>query len=55
MFGAYAAGVYLTPIFGGLIADKWLGRRKAVIIGGVLMAFGHFMMAFEALFFPPWW
>ena len=52
VFGAYAAGVYLTPIFGGLIADKWLGRRKAVIIGGVLMAFGHFMMAFEALFFP---
>jgi POT family proton-dependent oligopeptide transporter len=52
IFGAYAAGVYLTPIFGGLIADRWLGRRKAVVIGGLLMAFGHFMMAFEALFFP---
>jgi POT family proton-dependent oligopeptide transporter len=52
VFGAYAAGVYLTPIFGGLIADRWLGRRKAVIIGGALMALGHFMMAFEALFFP---
>jgi POT family proton-dependent oligopeptide transporter len=52
IFGAYAAGVYLTPIFGGLIADRWLGRRKAVIGGGVLMAFGHFMMAFPALFFP---
>jgi POT family proton-dependent oligopeptide transporter len=52
IFGAYAAGVYLTPIFGGLVADRWLGRRKAVVIGGVLMAFGHFMMAFEALFFP---
>ena len=52
IFGAYAAGVYLTPIFGGLIADRWLGRRPAVIIGGLLMALGHFMMAFEALFFP---
>jgi len=52
IFGAYAAGVYLTPIFGGLVADRWLGRRKAVVIGGVLMAFGHFMMAFPALFFP---
>jgi POT family proton-dependent oligopeptide transporter len=52
VFGAYAAGVYLTPIFGGLIADRWLGRRKAVVIGGLLMALGHFMMAFESLFFP---
>jgi POT family proton-dependent oligopeptide transporter len=52
IFGAYAAGVYLTPIFGGLIADRWLGRRKAVVIGGLLMALGHFMMAFESLFFP---
>jgi POT family proton-dependent oligopeptide transporter len=51
IFGAYAAGVYLTPIFGGLIADRWLGRRKAVLIGGALMALGHFMMAFEPLFF----
>ncbi|USX24466.1 peptide MFS transporter [Oxalobacteraceae bacterium OTU3CINTB1] len=52
VFGAYAAGVYLTPIFGGLIADRWLGRRTAVVAGGALMAVGHFMMAFEALFFP---
>lgn len=52
VFGAYAAGVYLTPIFGGMIADRWLGRRPAVVIGGLLMALGHFMMAFEALFFP---
>jgi POT family proton-dependent oligopeptide transporter len=52
IFGAYAAGVYLTPIFGGMIADRWLGRRRAVIIGGLLMAVGHFMMATESLFFP---
>src|ERR1700712_2449979 len=52
IFGTYAAGVYLTPIFGGMISDRWLGRRRAVIIGGLLMAWGHFMMASEALFFP---
>jgi len=52
VYGAYAAGVYLTPIFGGIVADRWLGRRRAVVAGGVLMALGHFMMASEALFFP---
>ena len=52
VYGAYGAGVYLTPIAGGMIADRWLGRRRAVIIGGLLMALGHFMMASEALFFP---
>ena len=52
IFGTYAAGVYLTPIFGGMISDRWLGRRRAVIVGGLLMACGHFMMASEALFFP---
>src|SRR5262245_31106161 len=38
------------PIVGGLIADRLLGQRRTVILGGVLMAIGHFMMAFEALF-----
>src|ERR1700761_7800558 len=52
VYGAYGAGVYLTPIFGGIVADRWLGKRRAVIIGGLLMALGHFMMASEALFFP---
>jgi POT family proton-dependent oligopeptide transporter len=52
IYGTYAAGVYLTPIAGGIISDRWLGRRRAVIIGGLLMACGHFMMASEALFFP---
>jgi POT family proton-dependent oligopeptide transporter len=52
VYGTYAAGVYLTPIVGGVISDRWLGRRRAVIIGGLLMACGHFMMASEALFFP---
>jgi len=51
IFGTYAASVYLTPIFGGVIADRWLGRKRAVIIGGLLMAVGHFMMTFESMFF----
>ena len=50
IYGLYTAFVYLTPIFGGYLADRWLGRRRTVIIGAVLMALGHFMMAFEPLF-----
>ena len=50
IFGAYTALVYLTPIFGGIIADRWLGRTPTLIIGGVLMAIGHFLMAFEPMF-----
>lgn len=52
IYGAYAAFVYFTPVFGGVVADRWLGKRNAVIIGGVTMALGHFMMASEALFYP---
>lgn len=52
IYGAYAGGVYLTPIFGGYLADRWLGRRRAIIIGGALMAAGHFALAWESLFFP---
>ena len=48
--GLYAGLVYLTPLFGGLVADRLLGRTKTVVIGAVLMAFGHFLMAFEASF-----
>ena len=50
VFGTYAASVYLTPIIGGFVADRWLGKRRAVMIGAVTMAFGHFLMAFEAAF-----
>ena len=45
VYGGYAALVYLTPIFGGAITDRWLSRRTAVIIGGSIMAACHFMMA----------
>jgi len=50
IYGFYTGLVYLTPILGGLIADRALGQRKTVIIGASLMAIGHFMMAFEDLF-----
>jgi proton-dependent oligopeptide transporter, POT family len=50
IFGTYTALVYLTPIFGGIIADKWLGRNRTLIIGGVLMAIGHFLMAVQPAF-----
>lgn len=46
-YAAYAALVYLLPIVGGVIADRWLGARKAVTIGAVLLVAGHFCMAFE--------
>lgn len=52
IYGGYAALAYFTPILGGLIADRKLGRRRAVILGGSIMALGHFLMAFESLFFP---
>ena len=50
IYGFYTGLVYLTPIFGGLLADRVLGQRRTVIIGAALMAVGHFMMAFERLF-----
>jgi POT family proton-dependent oligopeptide transporter len=51
IYGLYTAFVYLTPFFGGMLADRWMGQRKTVILGAVLMAIGHFLMAFETLFF----
>jgi POT family proton-dependent oligopeptide transporter len=49
IYGIYTGLVYLTPVFGGMIADRVLGHRRTVIIGALLMALGHFMMAFEPL------
>lgn len=51
IYGAYTAFAYFTPIIGGTISDRWLGKRRAVIIGASIMAAGHFMMAFEPLFY----
>jgi proton-dependent oligopeptide transporter, POT family len=50
IFGLYTGLVYLTPIAGGLIADRWLGRTFTITIGASLMAVGHFLMAFDVTF-----
>lgn len=52
VYGLYTGGVFLTPIAGGYLADRWLGRRLAIVIGGSLMAVGHFALSWEALFYP---
>jgi len=51
IYGAYTATAYFTPVFGGMISDRWLGKRRAVILGATVMAAGHFMMSFDSLFF----
>lgn len=50
IFGTYAASVYLTPILGGFLADRVLGKRRTVLLGAITMAAGHFLMAFEVTF-----
>ncbi len=52
IYGLYTGFVYFTPLFGGMLADRVLGQRRTVVLGGVLMAIGHFLMAVESLFFP---
>lgn len=47
IYGAYTALVYITPVVGGYLADRYLGQRKAVLFGAVLLTVGHFLMAFE--------
>ena len=50
IFGTYTALVYATPILGGIVADRWLGRHRTLILGGLLMSLGHFLMAIESAF-----
>jgi POT family proton-dependent oligopeptide transporter len=52
IYGLYTGLIYLMPLLGGWIADRFLGQKRVVIIGIVLMALGHFMMAVESLLFP---
>jgi len=52
MYGLYTGFVYFTPFFGGMLADKYLGKHRSVYIGASLMAIGHFLMASERLFLP---
>ncbi|MBW8783614.1 MAG: MFS transporter [Novosphingobium sp.] len=49
IYGAYTALVYITPVLGGYLADRWLGQRKAVLFGGIVLAFGHLFMAYEGV------
>lgn len=51
LYATYTGLAYLTPIFGGMLADKWLGHRNAVVLGALLMTLGHASMAFETEFF----
>ena len=52
IYGTYTGLIYATPLLGGWLADNVIGQRKTAMIGIVMMAFGHFMMASEALLFP---
>ncbi len=55
VLGAYAGLVYALPVIGGLIADRYLGMRKSVVFGGILLSLGHLLMAVEghqAIYYP---
>ena len=49
VFGNYVGSVWLAAIFGGVIADRWLGQYRSVLAGGIIIALGHFTLAFHAL------
>ncbi len=51
IYGVYTSLIYLTPLAGGYLADRWLGRRYTVIAGGILMSIGHFVMVFDSYFY----
>ena len=51
LYGTYAMLLYITPIFGGIIADKYIGYRWAVVIGAIIMTVGHAFMAFDTPIF----
>jgi proton-dependent oligopeptide transporter, POT family len=51
VYGTYTASAWAAAIFGGIIADRWLGQYKSVLIGGIIIALGHFTLAFHPLSF----
>lgn len=51
LYGIYTGLVYITPLLGGYLADRWLGSRRAAVIGALVMMLGHFAMAFEPLLY----
>jgi proton-dependent oligopeptide transporter, POT family len=50
IFGLYSGFVYFTPLLGGMIADRWIGQRNAVVIGALSMSGGHIAMTFDQSF-----
>src|SRR5215471_15457345 len=50
VFGLYSGFVYFTPVVGGLVADRWIGQRNAVVIGALAMSAGHIAMTFDRSF-----
>ena len=52
IYGTYTGLIYFTPLPGGWVADRLVGQKRIVVLGIILMAFGHFMMAVESLLFP---
>lgn len=51
IYGYYASFTYFTPILGAVLADRFIGKRAAVVIGGSIMALGHFLMSFDDFFY----
>jgi POT family proton-dependent oligopeptide transporter len=49
LYGTYTALVYLTPLIGGYLADRFIGTRRSLVIGGIIIACGHFALAFESM------
>ncbi len=52
IYGAYGAAAFFSPFVGGIISDRFLGKTRSVLLGGVMMMLGHFAMAFESMLFP---
>ena len=53
IYGYYTGLVYLTPLLGGYIADRYWGNRRSIVVGGLLMALGQFLMFLSACFVQP--
>jgi POT family proton-dependent oligopeptide transporter len=49
VYGTYTGSVWAAAIFGGILADRWLGQYRSVLLGGIIIALGHFTLAFRAL------
>src|ERR1051326_5016221 len=49
VYGTYSGLVYLTPLLGGYVADRFIGTRRSLVVGGLVIAAGHFSLAFESM------